>query len=235
MVRKLKFHEKKLLKKVDFISWKSDNNLREVKILRKYHIQKREDYTKYNKVCGMVRSLANKIKHLDAKDPFRAEATEQLLEKLYSLGLITTKKNLSLCEKLSSSAFCRRRLPVVMVRLRMAQAVKDAVKYIEQGHVRVGPEVITDPAFLVTKNMEDFVTWTDTSKIRKHIMEYNDLRDDYDFSWKQTTLFNLVKTENMPFDEMFGIQFVSTWTLYALTTVYCSLYIFNGADRREFV
>ena len=47
MVRKLKYHEKKLLKKVDFISWKSDRNLREVKILRLYHIQKREDYTKF--------------------------------------------------------------------------------------------------------------------------------------------------------------------------------------------
>jgi len=46
MVRKLKYHEQKLLKKVDFISWQSDNNLHEVKILRKYHIQKREDYTK---------------------------------------------------------------------------------------------------------------------------------------------------------------------------------------------
>ena len=46
MVRKLKYHEKKLLKKVDFISWKSDRNVREVQILRKYHIQKREDYTK---------------------------------------------------------------------------------------------------------------------------------------------------------------------------------------------
>jgi len=182
MVRKLKFHEKKLLKKVDFISWKSDNNLREVKILRKYHIQKREDYTKYNKICGLVTSLASKIKQLDPKDPFRAEATEQLLEKLYSLGLITSKKNLSLCEKLSTSALCRRRLGVVMVRLRMAQAIRDAIKYIEQGHVRVGPEVIMDPAFLVTRNMEDFVTWTDTSKIRKHVMEYSDLRDDFDFS-----------------------------------------------------
>lgn len=180
MVRKLKFHEKKLLKKVDFISWKSDNNIREVKVLRKYHIQKREDYTKYNKICGMVRSLANKIKQLEPKDPFRIEATEQLLEKLYSLGLISTKKSLSLCEKLNASALCGRRLGVVMVRLRMAQAVKDAVKYIEQGHVRVGPEVIMDPAFLVTRNMEDFVTWTDTSKIRKHVMEYSDLRDDYD-------------------------------------------------------
>lgn len=47
MVRKLKYHEKKLLKKVDFISWKSDRNLREVKILKLYHIQKREDYTKF--------------------------------------------------------------------------------------------------------------------------------------------------------------------------------------------
>lgn len=182
MVRKLKFHEKKLLKKVDFISWKSDNNIREVKVLRKYHIQKREDYTKYNKVCGMVKSLATKIKQLDPKDPFRVEATEQLLEKLYSLGLIKAKNNLSLCDKLSASALCRRRLPFVMVRLRMAQAVKDAVKYIEQGHVRVGPEVIMDPAFLVTRNMEDFVTWTDTSKIRKHVLEYSDLRDDFDFS-----------------------------------------------------
>ena len=46
MVRKLKYHEQKLLKKVDFISWEVDNNLHEVKVLKKYHIQKREDYTK---------------------------------------------------------------------------------------------------------------------------------------------------------------------------------------------
>jgi U3 small nucleolar ribonucleoprotein protein IMP3 len=46
MVRKLKFHEQKLLKKVDFISWEVDNNLHEVKVMRKYCIQKREDYTK---------------------------------------------------------------------------------------------------------------------------------------------------------------------------------------------
>lgn len=46
MVRKLKYHEQKLLKKVDFISWKTDSNVREAKILRKYHIQRRDDYTK---------------------------------------------------------------------------------------------------------------------------------------------------------------------------------------------
>ena len=108
MVRKLKYHEQKLLKKVDFVSWKTDSNIREVQILRKYHIQKRDDYTKlsqywatfisllispfpgflpclytrYNRLAGMVKSLANKLKELDPRDPFRNEATTQLLEKL---------------------------------------------------------------------------------------------------------------------------------------------------------
>ena len=47
MVRKLKYHEQKLLKKVDFITWKSDKEHRELKIIRKYHLQKREDYTRF--------------------------------------------------------------------------------------------------------------------------------------------------------------------------------------------
>lgn len=45
MVRKLKFHEQKLLKKVDFLNWKVDNNLHEVKVMKKFQIHKREDYT----------------------------------------------------------------------------------------------------------------------------------------------------------------------------------------------
>ena len=99
-----------------------------------------------------------------------------------------------------------------MVRLKMAETVKEAVTFVEQGRtllpslplplgrprssrltwlrttsdavdsadVRVGPEPVTDPAFLVTRPMEDFVTWVDTSKIRRKILKYNDKLDDYD-------------------------------------------------------
>ncbi len=49
-----------------------------------------------------------------------------------------------------------------------------------QGHVRVGPETILEPAYLVTRPMEDFVTWVDTSKIRRKVLAYNDKLDDYD-------------------------------------------------------
>jgi U3 small nucleolar ribonucleoprotein protein IMP3 len=45
-LRKLKHHEKKLLKKVDFLQWKKEDGLREISILRRYHVQDREDYVK---------------------------------------------------------------------------------------------------------------------------------------------------------------------------------------------
>lgn len=62
----------------------------------------------------------------------------------------------------------------------LADLCGKAVKFIEQGHVRVGPEVVTDPAFLVTRNMEDFVTWVDSSKVKRNILKYRDKLDDFD-------------------------------------------------------
>lgn len=62
----------------------------------------------------------------------------------------------------------------------MSETIREAITFIEQGHVRVGPQTITEPAFLVTRNMEDFVTWVDTSKIKRKVLLYNDRLDDYD-------------------------------------------------------
>jgi len=128
----------------------------------------------------MVQKQVNTIKQMDPRDPCRIEMTDMLLDKLYNMGVISTKKSLVRCEKLSVSSFCRRRLATVMTRIKMAERLREAVTYIEQGHVRVGPEVVTDPAFLVTRNMEDFITWVNSSKIKKKVMEYNDALDDYD-------------------------------------------------------
>jgi U3 small nucleolar ribonucleoprotein protein IMP3 len=179
-MRKLKFHEQKLLKKVNFLQWKSEHNLREAQTIQRYHITDRDDYKKYNKLCGMITKLTNMLKKLDPRDSFRIQMTEQLLNKLYDMGVLPTKKSLALCDKLSTSSFCRRRLAVVLVRLKFAETMKEAVTFVEQGHIRVGSETVTDPAYLVTRNMEDFVTWVDTSKVKRKVMRYNDKLDDYD-------------------------------------------------------
>ncbi|KAM2143769.1 hypothetical protein ACFX1R_047528 [Malus domestica] len=179
-MRELKFHEKKLLKKVNFLDWKREAGHRETQVLQRYHVTGRDDYKKYSGLCRMVQKLVHILKQLNPNDPYRIEMTDMLLEKLYNIGVIPSKQSLALCERLSVSSLCRRRLSTVLVRLKFAEHLKEAVTYIEQAHIRVGPETVTDPAFLVTRNMEDFITWVDSSKIRRKVLQYNDKLDDYD-------------------------------------------------------
>ncbi|PVH73033.1 alpha-L RNA-binding motif-containing protein [Cadophora sp. DSE1049] len=184
MVRKLKHHEQKLLRKVDFITYKSDNNHRDAAVIRRYNIQKPADYAKYNRICGSLKQLAHCLAALPPDSSFRRKHEELLLSKLHDMGILPSNAanaKLSEVEKnVTVSAFCRRRLPVVLTRLRMAETVQAATKIIEQGHVRVGTETITDTAFLVTRNMEDFVTWVDGSKIKRNILKYREKLDDFD-------------------------------------------------------
>jgi U3 small nucleolar ribonucleoprotein protein IMP3 len=179
-MRQLKHHEKKLLKKVDFFSWKSDQNIREAQIIRRYLIQDREDYNKYNKIVGGITKLVAKLRELPVGDEQKTQLSEQLIQKLYNMGISSDTSSLASLEKLTVSSFCRRRLPVVMTRLKMSENIKEATQLIEQGHIRVGPHCVTDPSFLVTRTFEDYVTWVDSSKIKRTIMKYNNKLDDYD-------------------------------------------------------
>lgn len=173
------------MKKVDFTTYKSDDGHRQAAIVRRYGIQKPDDYRKYNALCGKLRQLAHKLSDLDPADPFRRKYEDLMLEKLFEMGILGTggggKGKLSDVEnKVTVAAFARRRLPVVMTKLRMADNIQSATKIIEGGHVRVGPEVVTDTAYLVTRSMEDYVTWVDSSKIKRSIMQYRDKLDDFD-------------------------------------------------------
>ena len=180
-MRLLKFHEKKLLKHQDFINWEIDNNLHQVKILRRFRIQNREDYTAYNKMARQIREIANKIRDLDPDHPYKKEATAALLKKLYDMGLTPTMRTLECADRISATSFCRRRLASLVFASHMAENMKAAVTFVEHGHIRVGPRLVTDPAYIVPRSMEDFITWADTSKIRKHVLQYNEELDDAEF------------------------------------------------------
>ncbi|KAI0024131.1 alpha-L RNA-binding motif-containing protein [Xylariomycetidae sp. FL0641] len=181
MVRKLKHHESRLLRKTDFITYKQDNGHRDAAVVRRYMIQKPEDYHRYNKICGSLRQLAHRLSLLPPENPTRRKHEKLLLDKLYDMGILSSSSKLSNVEHGATvSALARRRLPVVMTRLRMAETVQAATKLIEQGHVRCGTETITDPAFFVTRSQEDFITWAQGSKIKRNIMKYRDKLDDFE-------------------------------------------------------
>jgi U3 small nucleolar ribonucleoprotein protein IMP3 len=102
-MRQLKHHEKKLLKKVDFFSWKADANVREAKIIRKYLLLEREDYVKYSKIVGHITSLNAKLVALPQEDSIRKQLSEGILTKLYNMGIINGTSSLLAIEKLAGN------------------------------------------------------------------------------------------------------------------------------------
>lgn len=173
-MRKLKYHEKKILKKVDFVNWK--HNIKEVAIMRQYNIT-RQEYQAYYNLSLEIKRLAQEI--IDLKDePSKLRMTDALTDKLYNMGLIQTKR-IKKCLTIDVKSFSRRRLPVFIVQSGMFDGpLSVAVKYIEHGHVRIGPQVIRDPAKFVTLDQEDYITWDD--KFKRKIDEYRGEQDDYE-------------------------------------------------------
>jgi len=166
-MRKLRYHEYKLLKKDNLYEWKRENHHREYRVVRRYYLPSPEVYHTYNQFVGKVTALVSKLKALEVNNPFRIDRTEKLLNELYDLGLINVKSGLDVCANVTVSALCRRRLPSVLVRNHFVERLSDAVALIKRGHIRIGPHVVRDPNLLVTRSMEDLITWADDSKIRE--------------------------------------------------------------------
>lgn len=175
--RRLKYHEKKLLRKHDFFQYDEDL-WHEPFCISKYHLQDREDYRRYLRLVGLIRGLMTQLRYLPADSKIRMEITEQVTAKLYDMGLIHERLGLAEVDKCGVEAFCKRRLPSLMVNLKMAPNCKFASDFIEHGHVRVGATQIRDAAFLVPRELDDQVTWMPGSKIKQTVDTFNNQRDD---------------------------------------------------------
>lgn len=179
--RRLQFHEKKLLKKHDFIQYEEDL-WHEPYCIKKYHLEDREDYRRYMRLVGLTRSLMTHLRHLPADSKIRIEITQQLVDKMFDMGLLHEKLGLSEVDKTGVEAYCKRRLPTLMVKLKMAPNCKFASDFIHHGHVRVGINQVRDPAMLVPRTLDDYITWMPGSKIRQHIDSFNAQKDDFDLA-----------------------------------------------------
>lgn len=179
MGRKLKYHEKKLLKHTNLFHWKKENNVRTGQVISKYQLSGSEEYRSYNRLVGKIQRFTNTLRNMAPEDKVRIELTKKFVEKVYKLGVIETPQ-LSECENIKVTSLCKRRLPVVMVNLKFCERISEADKLVKQGHVRIGPDIITESSTLVPKEMEDFINWAHDSKILGHVKRFNNTYDDFD-------------------------------------------------------
>ncbi|KAF7702712.1 U3 small nucleolar ribonucleoprotein IMP3 [Cucumispora dikerogammari] len=177
-MRMLKHHEQRLLRKTNFIEWLGDKTPIEQTITNRYYISDISVFYKYSKLVYSIRLTAKNISKLTDENK-KTSFARLLTSNLFNLGVIS-KPSLLLASKIKIIDFCKRRLPSLMVQLRMVQNMKDSVRFIEQGHVVVGNVVVNDPNLLINNNMEGFIKWRDGSKIKALIDKMEDKYDDYD-------------------------------------------------------
>ncbi|EPY43754.1 U3 small nucleolar ribonucleoprotein IMP3 [Angomonas deanei] len=134
------------------------------------------------RLVGLIRQLLTQLRYLPPESKIRIQITQQIMEKLYNMGLIDEKIGLAEVDKIGVEVFCKRRLSTVLRDLKMSPNCKLACDVLHHGHVRVGTTQVRDPAFLVPRGLEDHVTWMPGSKIRQHVDTFNAKRDDYEYA-----------------------------------------------------
>lgn len=179
-MRKLKYHEQRLLQKVNFLDWKSTNSKREQLITGKYCLLDRGEYGSYNRLAGKIKKLALALARLRENDEMKHRLGRELVRRVHSMGFVK-EKTLYDCSKITVAGICNRRLPVVMKHMRMVSNIVDATRFVDHGHVRVGDAVVRDPAAILDRGMEEHLTWVDGSKIKRKIEEFNGERDDFKY------------------------------------------------------
>eukprot|EP01070_Trichotokara_eunicae_P012118 Trichotokara_eunicae@DN8568_c0_g1_i1.p1 len=180
MVRRLKFHEAKLLKKADFYKYKNEDPYA-LKIIAMYKLRDREEYEQYARLAIQVRKLAEKIAKLNRGDPHRLDMTRAICRQLFEMGVIkSTNLGLEAVSTVSVKKFCERRLATQLVRLEFVENLHDSIQYIETGHIRVGNDLIDKPAFMVPRAAEDLIAWAEGSSIKRKIRQFEDKHDDYE-------------------------------------------------------
>lgn len=186
-VRELKHHEQKLLKKVDFLNWKSDGVSPEykeyiLKTIQKYQLKDQKEFFNYQKIATQINNSLQSIKELDDKiyRDFKVDQLVMLGKKLFDMGILDSEAEIESLKKITVGRLCRRRISYLLKVLHFSESVRLANLYIQHGHIRIGPEVVKDEAFLVSRNLEDFITWTNKSTIKSSIRKFNETFDDFE-------------------------------------------------------
>ena len=88
---------------------------------------------RYNKLCGKIRKLISKLRHLPPDDELRVSISNVLLRKLKGMGVVKAARSLADVEEIPASRFIERRLNVLILKNKMVSNKEHANSYIESG------------------------------------------------------------------------------------------------------
>lgn len=143
--------------------WQKERIDEERKLMREYGFTNKREIWKTESIL---------IKFIDRTRKLIANTTKQgekekiqLLNKLYSLGLITKTSKLEDILSITPKDIMERRLQTLVFRKGLAKSIKQARQFIVHGHIAIGIKKIASPSYLVLKEEELKISFLPLSQL----------------------------------------------------------------------
>jgi len=134
--------------------WDKSRIEEERKIKKAYGLRRKKEIWK---AASLLRTFRQRARNLAA---IKNETEEKkLLERLYKLGLVEKNATLTDVLNLTVEKILDRRLQTIVVKKGLANTFKQARQLITHGHIGVENRRVKFPGFMVTRELEDKVSY----------------------------------------------------------------------------
>lgn len=130
--------------------WDKERIREEKELMEKYGLRRKREIWKAQSI---LRNFRRRARELQANPDEKAK--EELLGKLYRLGLVEKDATLEDVLKLTVEDILERRLQTIVFKKGMAKTLKQARQFIVHGHIAVNGKRLLFPSALVRREWEE--------------------------------------------------------------------------------
>ena len=143
--------------------WQKERIVAEKELLAEYGLNRKFEIWKMNSI---LKNFTRQAKNLvTSKNPQVEQERNQLLTKLFSLGLLGKDSNIEDILSLTLKDILERRLQTLVCRKNLANSMRQARQFIVHEHISLGDKRITAPSYLVPLEEEGNIQFAQGSVI----------------------------------------------------------------------
>jgi len=141
--------------------WDKERMGKESVLMKTFGLRRKREIWKAESI---LRSFRRRARDLAASRD--KEQEKILLDKIYKMGLLGKNANLDDILSLTIDNLLERRLQTIVFKKEMANTPKQARQFITHGHIAVESKRIIYPSFIVTRELEDKISYYGNSPIK---------------------------------------------------------------------
>ncbi len=148
--------------------WQAERITSEAEIVKSYGLRNKRELWKVHSQLRKYRQMSRMLLAEGAKgtvDVHTQLETENILNKLKSLGILKEDAGLDDILALEVGSFLERRLQTQVYRLGLANSIKQARQFIVHGHIAVNGRKVTVPGYLVPLSEEATINYYEGSPL----------------------------------------------------------------------